>query len=82
MTSLVLMGGAEGLPPGAAVIRNQGYGRGKIRKMLSQARISSCIPPRPPQEASPRPQEVVANGSRIETLFSRLRVLAVNYNPL
>ena len=34
------------LPPAATVIGDQGYGRDKIRKMLSQQGIPPCIPPR------------------------------------
>ncbi len=40
------------LPPAAALIGDQGYDSDKIRKMLAEQGISSCIPP-PPQAASP-----------------------------
>ena len=34
------------LPPVATVMGDQGYDRDKIRKMLAQQGITSCIPPR------------------------------------
>ncbi len=35
------------LPPAAAVIGDQGYDSDKIRKVLAEQGISSCIPPAP-----------------------------------
>ncbi len=62
------------LPPAATVMGDQGYDRDKIRKMLVQQGIPSCIPPRrcrkKPVHYSKR---VYRKRHKIETLFSRLK---------
>ncbi len=39
------------LPPDATLIGDQGYDSGKIRKMLAERGISSCIPPAPSSQS-------------------------------
>ncbi len=77
----------KGLPPTATVMGDQGYDRGKIRKLLAQQGIPPCIPPR-----HCRKKPVHYNNKRldrrrhkIETLFSRQkdwRPIATRYRRL
>ena len=80
--------GADGvrkdLPPAATVMGDQGYGRDKIRRMLSLQVIPPCIPLRrcrkKPVHYSKR---LYRKGYKIENLFSQQkdwRPIAIRYD--
>ncbi len=74
----------EDLPPAPTVIGDQGYGRDKIRKMLSQQGIPPCIPPRRCRKKLVYySKRLYRKCHKVENLFSRLkdwRPIATRYD--